>query len=316
MTTATGCVAPFPTREAGMTVKSNTVNTVLGPVPAAELGVVAVHEALLAVLPGAQYAHDIEMDRAVIFRAIADKLRAFKAAGGGAVVDAGGMFAGRDVPLLEALSRATGVHIVASAGQMEEGMLGGYFLTPQTNPPTPWPAEKFAALYAAEVTEGMVVPRVERRGSAGLIATAITADGMTPTDESQLRGCARAAKQTGVALTFRAGSDPVAELAVALDEGLAADRIAVVNAGDKAGEVAGKGAYVVFTDVAAGVAFAQAGGADNTLVATGGAALAFGYDEGEMPETSYDALVSAVPAELAPRLLTANPAALLAVKEA
>ena len=46
-------------------------------------------------------------------------------------------------------------------------MLGGYFLTPQTNPPTPWPAEKFADLFAREVTEGMVVPRVERRGAAG-----------------------------------------------------------------------------------------------------------------------------------------------------
>jgi len=298
-----------------MTTTDKIVNTVLGPVSAGELGVVAVHESLLSVLPGAQYAYDIEMDRAVIFCAIADKLQAFKAAGGGTVVDAGGMYAGRDVPLLEALSRATGIHIVASAGQMEESMLGGYFLTPQTNPPTPWPAEKFAALYAAEVTEGMVVPRVERRGRAGLIATAITVDGMTPTDESQLRGCARAAKQTGVALTFRAGSDPVAELAVALDEGLAADRIAVANAGDRAGDVAGKGGYVVFTDVAAAVAFAQAGGADKTLVATGGAALAFGYNEGEMPETSYDALVSAVPAELAPRLLIANPAALLAAKE-
>src|SRR6478752_5700962 len=98
-----------------------SVNTVLGPVPGAELGVVAVHEALLSVLPGAQFAYDIELDRADIFRAVADKLTAFKAAGGGTVVDAGGMYGGRDIPLYEALSRATGVHIVASSGQMEEG---------------------------------------------------------------------------------------------------------------------------------------------------------------------------------------------------
>jgi phosphotriesterase-related protein len=33
----------------------NTVNTVLGPVPADSLGVVAVHEALLSVVPGAEH---------------------------------------------------------------------------------------------------------------------------------------------------------------------------------------------------------------------------------------------------------------------
>ncbi|MGH3352341.1 MAG: hypothetical protein ACRDPS_16855 [Nocardioides sp.] len=295
------------------TAGSGTVNTVLGPVPAEHLGVVAAHETLLSVLPGAQYAFDIALERSAVFSAIAAKLHAFKAAGGGTVVDAGGMFAGRDVPLLEALSRATGVHIVASAGQMEEGMLGGYFLTPQTNPPTPWPAEKFAELYGNEVALGMVVPRVERRRSAGLIATAVTASGATPTDESQLRGSARAAAATGVPLTFRAGSDPVAELGIALDDGLAADRIAVSNAGAEAKAVADQGAFVVMTDAADVVTLAESGHADRVLLTTGGAALAFGYDEGEVTETSYAALTDALPADLAEQVLVKNPAALLAV---
>src|SRR4051794_23941467 len=59
-----------------------TVNTVLGPIPASELGVVAVHEALLSVLPGAQYAPDISMDRADIFSALAEKLADFRRHGG------------------------------------------------------------------------------------------------------------------------------------------------------------------------------------------------------------------------------------------
>src|SRR5262249_42418354 len=157
-------------------------------------------------------------------------------------------------------------------------MLGGYFLTPQTDPPTPWPAERFATLYADEVREGMVVPRVERRASAGLISTAVTADGMTATDESQLRGGARPAAQTGVALTFRAGSDPLAELGITLDGGLPADRVLVAGAGEGtaeiAAEIAAAGAYVVFTNVPAAVAFARAGHAEQTLVASGGAAIA------------------------------------------
>ena len=95
-------------------------------------------------------------------RTLAEKLTAFKRAGGGTVVDITGMFHGRDLTLLETLARATGVHIVASTGMGPEGLLGGYFLTPQSNPPTPWPADKFADLFAKEVTEGMVVPRLER----------------------------------------------------------------------------------------------------------------------------------------------------------
>ena len=144
-----------------------TVNTVLGPVPAAELGVVALHEALLSVVPGAQYAPEISMDRAEIFEILAGKLADFREHGGQTIVDSTGMFNGRDLKLYEALSRSTGVHIVASTGMGPEEMLGGYFLTPQTNPPTPWPAGKFADLFSKEVTEGMVVPRVDVAAQPG-----------------------------------------------------------------------------------------------------------------------------------------------------
>lgn len=195
----------------------NTVNTVLGPVPAQQLGVVAVHEALLSVVPGAEYAFDVTIDRAEIFETLAEKLKDFRRHGGGTIVDSTGMFHGRDVRLYEALSRTTGVHIVASTGQGPEALLGGYFLTPQTNPPTPWPAEKFADLFAREVTEGMVVPRVERRGAAGLVATAATLAGMTATDESLFRGAARAALTTGVPVSMRYGHDAVRDLEVVLD---------------------------------------------------------------------------------------------------
>lgn len=210
-----------------MSVESKTVNTVLGPVPADDLGVVSVHEALLSVVPGAEYAFDITIDRADVFGTLAAKLKRFRAHGGGTLVDSTGMFHGRDVPLYEALSRTTGVHIVASTGQGPEEMLGGYFLTPQTDPPTPWPAEKFAGLFTDEVTQGMVVPRVERRAAAGLVATTATRAGMTPTDESLFRGAARTALATGVPVSIRYGSDAVHDLGVVLDEKVPAHRVVV-----------------------------------------------------------------------------------------
>lgn len=237
-------------------LESKTVNTVLGAVPASDLGVVAVHEALLFVVPGAEHAFDVTIDRATIFERLAQKLSEFRRQGGGTVVDSTGMYHGRDLGLYEALSRATGVHIVASTGMGPEEMLGGYFLTPQTNPPTPWSAERFADLFAKEVSAGMVVPRVERRAAAGLVATAADRAGMTPTEESLFRGAAQTALATGVAVSVRYGADALHDLEVVLDEGLAADRVLVggldradaVRAGAPL-QVARRGAYVAVDHV-------------------------------------------------------------------
>ena len=235
------------------------VNTVLGPMPADQLGVTSVHEALLSVVPGAQYAYDISIDRAEIFDTLAAQLADFRSHGGSSIVDSTGMFHGRDVKLYEALSRSTGVHIVASTGMGPEGLLGGYFLTPQTNPPTPWPAEKFADLFTKEITEGMVIPRVERRGAAGLVTTTTTREGTTATDESLLRGAARAALATGVPLSIRYGSDAIHDLEIVLDENLAAERVVVGGLDRKDAiasgshlEVLARGAFIGIDHVGSG----------------------------------------------------------------
>lgn len=236
--------------------EGKAVNTVLGPVPADELGVVAVHESLLSVLPGAEHGFDVTTDRAEIFEVLAQKLADFRDHGGRTIVDRTGMFHGRDVRLYEALSRSTGVHVVASTGMGPEWTLGGYFLTPQTDPPTPWPAEKFADLFTAEITEGMVVPRVQRRAAAGIVATAADPAGTTATEESLFRGAARAAVNTGAPVSIRYGGDAVGDLQVVLDEGLPADRVVVggldrkdaVAAGSPL-EVARRGAFVALDHV-------------------------------------------------------------------
>ena len=76
----TGLLLDEPTaRSIGVT----SANTVLGPVDARRLGVTLVCESLMYVLPGAQYAYDIKIDRAEVFDLLAAKLMEFKAAGGG-----------------------------------------------------------------------------------------------------------------------------------------------------------------------------------------------------------------------------------------
>lgn len=324
-----------------MSVESNTVNTVLGPVAAERLGVVSVHEALLSVVPGAEYAYDITLDRAEIFETLAAKLKDFRAHGGGTVVDSTGMFHGRDVRLYEALSRTTGVHIVASTGQGPEEMLGGYFLTPQTNPPTPWPAEKFADLFTKEITEGMVVPRVERRGAAGLVATTATPDGMTATDESLFRGAARTALSTGVAVSIRYGSDALHDLDVVLDEKLPADRVVVGGLDRKdavaAGaplEIARRGAYVALDHVGAQddahltdderavlvAELVQAGFGNRILLSSSATGVAKGHSGNDLPYsyvlTTFVPLLKAqgLSDEDTRRILVENPRDLLSAR--
>lgn len=330
-----------------MPAASPSVNTVLGPVPADRLGVVSVHEALLSVLPGAEHAHDIRIDRAEVFAALSARLSDFRDHGGSTLVDATGMFHGRDVRLLEALSRSTGVHIVASTGMGPEAMLGGYFLTPQTNPPTPWPAEKFAHLFGQEVTEGMVVPRVERRGPAGLVTTAVTREGMTATDQSLLRGAARAALSTGVPVSVRFGRDALAELQVVLDEGIGADRVVVggLDRADAAGAaiaVAERGVYVAIdhvgtegrhdgaegptdylTDpqrVALVGELVEAGFAERILISSSATGVAFGHQTTDVAFshvlTSFSPALEAagLPPDVLRDILAGNPAALLSVR--
>jgi phosphotriesterase-related protein len=318
------------------------VYTVLGPVPADALGVVAVHESLLSVIPGAEHAYDIPFDRSEIFATLAGKLRSFREAGGGTVVDRTGMFGGRDVRMYEALSRSTGVHVVASTGMGPEGNLGGYFLTPQTNPPTPWLAEKFAGLFALEVTEGMVVPRVERRGAAGLVATAATRSGMTPTDESLFRGAARAGLATGVPVSLRYGADALKELQIVLDEGLPAGRVVVGDLDRTSAVVAGwpaavaeRGAYVAIdhvglndddqlgTDAERAALVAElvaAGHGRRVLLSCNAIGVAKGHPAYELPYghvlTAFVPLLArhGVSDEDIHRLLVANPRDLLTVR--
>lgn len=314
------------------------VNTVLGPVAADQLGVIAVHEALLSVEPGAQYAFDLPIDRAEVFEILAARLRDFRAHGGGTLVDSTGTFHGRDLPLYEALSRSSGVNIIASTGLGPEGDLGGYFLTPQTNPPTPWPAEKFATLFGREIAEGMVVPRVERRGRAGLIAVATTRGGTTATDESLLRGAARAALATGVPVSVRFGRDPLDDLEILLSENLPAARIVVggldrrdaVAAGAHL-EVAARGAFVGIDHVGLADddhvvdpaelvdALVEAGHTDRILLSCNAIGVAKGEPVRDLPFSSV--LTDLVPA-LAARgmdeaaihqVLAANPRNLLTV---
>jgi phosphotriesterase-related protein len=219
-------------------------------------------------------------------------------------------------------------------------MLGGYFLTPQTNPPTPWPASKFAELFGREVNEGMVVPRLERRAPAGMVATAVTRGGLTPTDGSLVRGAARAGAAYGVPVFIRCGADAPAEMQLAIDEELRPERIvmggmdrrdavakgwpmAVARAGARLGiDHIGSSDPLYLSDaerVALILELIDAGYADRVLLSASATGVAFGEAGNDIPYS--DVLTKFVPmlqaagvsqAHMAQMLIT-NTAQLLSV---
>lgn len=204
-------------------------HTVLGPVPVRELGVVLARESLLSIVPGAEFASEVNIEPGRIFEQLRDVLTEFRRAGGGTIVDCGGLFQGRDPVLYGLLSKTTGVHIVASTGLGPEKMVGWYFRNPYAviNPPREFTVEEIASLFAREVTEGMVVPRIERRGPAGVVCTAASHTGITQFETKLYRASAHAALDTGVPVSLAWGSDPLAEIELLLQEGLPANRVLV-----------------------------------------------------------------------------------------
>ena len=290
---------------------SGIVRTVLGPVPAQELGVVLIHESLLSVLPGAEYAPEINMDKSEIFEVLKRKLTDYRRLGGKTIVDSSGMFHGRDVKLYETLSKTTGVNIIASTGLGPDPMLSGYFTTPQKNPPTPWSAEQFAGLFIKEVIEGIVVPRIERSSSAGLVTSIASQNGITEKETGLFRGAAQTAFATGVPLSVQYGADAEKELDIILGEGIAPNRVIIGGLDrleaverNEAFAVAKRGAYVALDHVGWSseegyindtkraelvLELFHAGLGDRILISTNAVGVAKGY---EAKDLGFDYLLS------------------------
>jgi len=131
------------------------VRTVLGDVPAAELGQVDAHDHLF--FRSAQFPPGQELDDP---GAAADELRAFAALGGGTVVQWTPYGLGRGSALLPEVSRAAGVHVVAATGlhqaahyppgTVERVLAGG-----------------LAELFIGELTEGLLAGETDEAGEAG-----------------------------------------------------------------------------------------------------------------------------------------------------
>ena len=190
------------------------VNTVLGPVSAAELGLVAFHEHIGYGMPGSELDSTWWKSPEQKYEETVPKLRRFHELGGGTFVDATGICNGRDVDYYKSLSAKTGVHIVACTGFVGGDTALAHFAKASV--------EYLADQFIHEITVG-----IGNSGSkAGIIKVGVSRGGrMTELDKRIYRAAARAAKQTGVPIMTHLAIDAEPAVEIFSDEGLPLDRV-------------------------------------------------------------------------------------------
>ena len=190
-------------------MQTDAIVTIRGPIAPRELGFCQSHEHLSVESAHIRaIAPELVIDDRL--KTLSD-LRAYRSAGGRAVVDAQPVGAGRNALTLYALSQEADVHVIASTGFHR---LGFY-------PPGHWIFEaeedRLAALFTGELTAGMYVggeegfPVERSELCAGLVKTALEPGPLEGRHALLFRAAAGAAVAAGAPLMahIEAGADPL-----------------------------------------------------------------------------------------------------------
>jgi phosphotriesterase-related protein len=164
-----------------------TVNSVLGPLDSSKLGFTLSHEHVVVTSAGIHHVYPELIDREWTVREATTQLKQAYNEGIRTIVDLTTLDLGRDIRLLEQVSRDSGVQIICATGTWLDIPRSFCCATP----------DMVAALYIREITQG-----VEQTGiKAGIIKVANDKGGVTPEGEIILRAAARAHKATGVPIS-------------------------------------------------------------------------------------------------------------------
>ena len=197
------------------------ISSVLGPLDTADLGFTLSHEHVLVASAGIQQVFPEWIDReGTIAKAVA-ALREGYGEGLRSMIDLTTIDLGRDIRLLEQVSRASGINIICATGTWRDIPRVFFDATP----------DMIAPLYIREIEEG-----IEGTGiKAGIIKVANDVGGVTPEGEIILRAAARAQKATGVPIsTHTWAPERVGEQQVRIfeDEGVDLVRVCVGHSND------------------------------------------------------------------------------------
>ncbi len=197
------------------------IETALGPIDSSALGRTLSHEHVIVTSAGVGQVYPEFIDRDATVEAGVAQLTEAHSEGIRTIVDVTTIDLGRDVGVLEEVSKRSGVHIVCATGSWLD--IPRAFLTA-----TP---DALAELYVREIREG-----IEGTGiKAGIIKVANDVEGVTEGGELVLRAAARTHLATGVPISTHAWA-PLrvgeAQVRIFEEEGVDLSRVYVGHSND------------------------------------------------------------------------------------
>jgi phosphotriesterase-related protein len=197
------------------------VNTVLGPVEPSHLGFTLSHEHVATNAAGIRHTYPEFIDRPGIMEQAVAALKEAYNEGVRTIIDVSTFDLGRDIGMIEEVSRLSGVQIVAATGN--------HLAVPR--PFGDVSPDVIAPFYVREIEEG-----IEGNGiKAGIIKVASDRGGVTPPQEIILRAAARAHHRTGIPISTHTWSpDRVGEQQVRIlqEEGVDLNRVYIGHSND------------------------------------------------------------------------------------
>ena len=216
-----------------------SIQTVLGPIEPADLGVTLMHEHTLvdAWEWGGRLGYDSTVDDEEL---LVEELAFYRDAGGSALVDVTPIGLRRDPSGMRRLAQATGLHIIMGCGWYRERVYPAYIHELSTN--------ALAGMLVKELEEG--VEGGIRPGIIGEIGT--ERFHVTPAEEKVFRAAARAQRATGATVTTHTthfGDLAHEQMDILMEEGVPPERIVIGHLGERRGvkgdlAVAERGVYV------------------------------------------------------------------------
>ena len=198
-----------------------TLNTVLGPLEAADLGFTLSHEHVGTNAAGLRHTYPEFIDRAGIIEQSTAALKEAYAEGLRTIVDVSTFDLGRDIAMIAEVARQSGVNIVVATGN--------HLAVPR--PFGDVSPDVIAPMYVREIEEGIEDSGVK----AAVIKVASDRGGITSPQEVVLRAAARAHLQTGAPISTHTWSpDRVGEQQVAIleEEGADLTRVYIGHSND------------------------------------------------------------------------------------
>ncbi|MGH9018331.1 MAG: phosphotriesterase family protein [Acidimicrobiales bacterium] len=206
------------------------VNTVKGPVDAADLGVTLMHEHVFVRSPEVASNWPTGWDAKARVAQAVERLQELKGAGVDTIVDLTVVGLGRDIELVQEVAAQIDLHIVAATGLYTYNDLPHYF-DYRTKDFRPEGVDILDEYFLHDIENGIAGSGVR----PGILKCATDEQGLTPGVERVLRAVARVHRQSGLPISththagLRRGLD---QQRVFTEEGVDLSRVVIGHSGD------------------------------------------------------------------------------------